>query len=127
MPFPIQLNQEQYEALVSLARLGATNADTQRRLEAFLVDLETTNNIKRYLLWVQWQEADYPLPPTTRFPEVWPPELRRVIEQVDRPIARADVNAVLRTNAKNPTNVLVTQDPGATVGWTQIDAFFAAR
>jgi hypothetical protein len=125
MPFPIQVSQEQYEALVALARLGATTPDAQRQLEAFLVDLEKSNGITRYLLLVQWQEADYALPPTVRFPEVWPPELRKKIERIDRPIAKADVDKVLAANAKKPVNVLVTKDPGGTVGWTQIDAFFS--
>lgn len=127
MPFPISLNQESYEALVALARAGAQDPDTQRKLESFLVNLETANGITRYLLWVRWQEADQPLPATVRFPDSWPPNLQYLIQRTDRPIIQADVQSVVAAKASNPVSVMVTQDPGALVGWTQIAAFFAAR
>ena len=127
MPFPITLDQASYEALISLARTGAKDPDKKRQLEAFLVNLETAAGITRYFLFVRWQDLNYPLPPTTRFPEVWPPSLELQLQRVDRPIARADVNAALITNAQAPTNVMVTLDPGGIVGWTQLAAFFAAK
>ena len=130
MPFPISLNQEEYEALVSLARKGITNADGQidveksRQLETFLQGLEKQSGISRYALWVQWQNAREPLPPNTDFPEKWPPELRAYIALTSRPIARADVDKLLSARASNPVNVLVTKDPAALVGWTDVDAYF---
>lgn len=124
MPFPLQLDQQGYEALIALARKGASTPDEARRLDTFLVSLEKNNGINRYGLWVQWQEQDQPLPPTTRFPEVWPPNMRFFLELISRPIARVDVDAVLKQQARKPTNVLVTKDPGAIVGWTAVDQFF---
>jgi hypothetical protein len=119
------LKQEQYEALIFLARLGA-GEDPQKltQLDAFLKDIERSNGIVRSFLWVQWQELSAPLPQGTRFPDRWPPELRKAIELVSRPIAKADVEEVLDKFASEPTNVLVTRDPAALIGWTPIDDFF---
>lgn len=124
MPFPLPLSQQDYEALIALARKGAATPDDRRRLDTFLVSLEKASGITRYALWVQWQEQDQPLPPTTRFPEVWPPQMRFLIELISRPIALVDVNAVLQQQARKPTNVLVTKDPGAVVGWSTLEQFF---
>lgn len=124
MPFPLQLAQQDYEALIALAKLGANTPDELRRLDTFLISLEKANGIVRYGLWVQWQEQDQPVPPTARFPESWPPTLRFFIELISRPIARVDVDAVLKQKARKPTNVMVTKDPGAIVGWTLVDQFF---
>lgn len=130
MPFPISLNQEEYEALVALARQGTLDADGHviaekaRSLTSYLVMLEKKNKITRYALWLQWQEQDAPLPPGVNFPSKWPPELREYLALTSRPITKADVITVLKNRARNPTNVLVTKDPGATVGWTELDQFF---
>lgn len=124
MPFPLSLNQQDYEALIALSRKGATTPNGARRLDTFLRSIEKANGVTRYGLWVQWQEQDQPLPPTARFPEKWPPEMRFLIELISRPIARVDVEAVLKQKARKPTNVLVTKDPGALVGWSSLDQFF---
>lgn len=124
MPFPLALNQQDYEALIALARKGAATPDEVRRLDTFLRSIEKANGVNRYGLWVQWQEQDQPLPPTTRFPETWPPDLRFYVELISRPIARVDVEAVLKQKARKPANVLVTKDPGALVGWSELDSFF---
>ncbi len=130
MPFPISLNQEEYEALVALARQGTLDAQGQvlpekaRSLASYLVMLEKKSGITRYALWVQWQEMDAPLPPGVNFPSKWPPELREHMALTSRPITRTDVITVLQNRARNPTNVLVTKDPGATVGWAELDKFF---
>lgn len=124
------LTTEEYEALVALAREGTKDVngspihDKAVVLNDFLVSLEKKAGITRDLLWVQWQELDEPLPPGTRFPERWPPEKRVLLEYVTRRISRADVEEVLNANAKNPTSVLVTRDPGALFGWMELDAFF---
>jgi hypothetical protein len=117
------LTQEQYEALIALAREGAA-PDRLVELEEWLKEIEDANGITRSFLWVQWQEADAPLPPGTRFPEEWPPELRRSIELITRRVARADVDAVLDQYANDPVTVLVTPDPAGRVGWTPVDDFF---
>lgn len=119
------LSQEQYEALIFLARRGAEgNAQQLTQLDLFLRDIEKSNGVTRYFLWVQWQELSAPLPPGTNFPEKWPKELRKAIELIGRPIARADVDQVLDRYASEPMTVLVTKDPAALVGWTPIDDFF---
>jgi hypothetical protein len=124
------LTQQEYEALIALARNGTKTSDGQvdeekaRRLDAFLKSLEKKNNIVRDAVWVQWQESDQPLPPTTAFPEKWPPEMRFYIELISRKVAKVDVEAVIETHARQPVNVLVTRDPGARVGWTPVDDFF---
>lgn len=130
MPFPISLTEEQYSALVTLAREGVKDqdgnvlADKSRRLEAFLRDIEEAGGVTRHGLWVQWQETDQALPPTVRFPEKWPPELRFYLELTSRPITKLDVEKVLDANARKPMNVLVTQDPGALVGWATLEHYF---
>jgi len=118
------LTQEQYEALVALARRGSPAPQQKRELETFLELIEAANGVSRDKLWVQWQEADTALPPSAMFPEVWPPELRKYIELISRPIARADVDKVLTIHARKPVNVLVTPDPAALVGWTALEDFF---
>lgn len=124
IPPSMNLTIEQYSALVELSRRGTTSVDQQVDLEAFLVQIEKANGVTRYLLWVQWQEAGQILPPTTKFPEVWPPELRQIIQQLNRPVALSDVQDVLNKFAKNPTNVLVTIDPAARVGWQPLAQAF---
>jgi hypothetical protein len=124
------LTTEEYEALVALAREGTKDASgsvVHRKavaLNDFLSSIEKKNGVTRYVLWVQWQELDEPLPPGTRFPEKWPPDKRVLLEYVTHPISRADVDEVLSANAKNPTSVLVTNDAGAQYGWTPVDDFF---
>ena len=124
MSFPISLSQQEYEALVSLARRGATSEEDTRRLESFLQSVEKSNGIVRHFLLVQWQELNQPLPAGTDFPASWPPNQRASIELLTRPIARADVEALLVKKAKQPTNVLVTRDPAGILGWSTLDHFF---
>jgi hypothetical protein len=120
------LNQEQYESLVALSRRGvpASDVDAKRRLEEWLKTIERQNGVTRDLVVVLWQEMDTPLRSGTFFPTKWPPELKHTIELVTRPVARADVDAVLAAHAKNPTSVMCTRDPEGILGLTPIDAFF---
>lgn len=119
------LTQEEYEALIALARQGtAEEPEKARQLDEFLKVIEKRNGVVRSIVWVQWQEQDAPLPPGTNFPETWPPELRRKIELVTRPVSRADVDAVIDAHAKNPATILVTNDPAGVLGYTPIDDFF---
>lgn len=120
----VVLSKEQYLALINLARKGTSSADHARQLEVFITDIDKANGINRYALLVQWQEQATPLPPTTQFPDVWPPELRSLIERSDRPIARADVTNMLKDKAREPINILVTRDVGGIVGWTKLSDFF---
>jgi hypothetical protein len=119
----MNLTQEEYAALVSLARKGTANTDQRVGLDQYLRGIEEREGVKRYLLWVQWQEVGAALPPGTRFPEKWPPELRYLIERFDRPISRTDVTRALELRAKNPLEILVTADPAAVVGWMRLDTY----
>lgn len=130
MPFPLSLSQQEYESLIALARDGTRdddgNVDQNKavQLDAWLKLIEENNGIERDLVWIQWQESDQPLPPTTNFPDVWPPEMRFYLELVTRRICRADVDAVIEAKASMPVNILVTRDPAARVGWTELESFF---
>lgn len=121
------LDQEQYEALVSLSRDGAKasgDPNKSRQLETWLRLIEKQNGVKRDLVVVLWQELNAPLPGGTFFPTKWPPELKHTVELISRPVARADIDKVLEAHAKNPTNVLCTRDPEGVLGLTPIDQFF---
>lgn len=120
----ITLEQEEYDALVALAREGATTPERQRAVADYVKMIDQKNGIIRYVLWVQWQEVDSLLPPGTAFPEVWPPELRLKIERTDRQISRADVNYMLSQRATKPVTVMVSPDIGGILGWTLIDDYF---
>lgn len=130
MGFPLSLDQQDYEALIALSRKGAIGDDGTidpnklRQVDSFLRVIEVKNDIVRDGVWIQWQEADQPLPPNVDFPEVWPPQLRFYLELTTRPVAKADVDEVIKAKASKPVTVLVTRDPGAVVGWTDIDSFF---
>lgn len=119
------LTPEEYTALSGLARKGASTPDELRVLNNYLSSIETRNGVKRYFLKVRYQESGTPLQPTVRFPTTWPPELEFDIELYERPISKTDVNNMLTNRAKQPTNVMVTKDPGGIVGWSKLDDFFA--
>ena len=124
------LQQDQYEALIELARRGTYDArgqvipEVSRQLDVWLRLIEEQNGITRSSLWIQWQEVDSPVPPTASFPRVWPPELRYFLQLLTRPICRADVEQVVNQKARNPVNILVTPDAGAEVGWCTLDQYF---
>lgn len=120
----VSLTTDEYAALVSLARQGASTPDAQRAISLFLKPVEERNGIVRSGVWVQWQEARKRLAADHAFPGTWPPTLRKYIEVLGRPVNRLDVQAVLDQEATQPVTVLVTKDPGATLGWTEIDVFF---
>lgn len=123
-PATLTMSLEDYEALVALARRGVVTPEQATALQTFLRSLEAANGFTRSSLWIQWQEQDQPVPPTTRFPAVWPPELRYFLELTSRPISRVDVDKVIAVKARKPTNILVTSDPAALVGWTKVADYF---
>lgn len=116
--------------LVEVARRYVGNdSNKARSLEAFLKIIEGNNSIVRYYLMVRWQELGEPLPSrvagaATRFPENWPPTLQGYIELLTRPITRSDVDSYVASRANNPVSVMVTSDPGGTVGWTALSDYF---
>ena len=124
------MSQEDYEALISFAQKGVRGSDAAAQqgqavaLDGLLKSIEKENGIVRYSLWVQWQDPNQPLPPNTRFPYTWPPEMRSFIQFLSRPIAKSDVLALVAQRAPNAVNILVTPDPGALLGWTDVDQYF---
>lgn len=120
----VTLTQEQYQALVFLARKGAASTEAKRVLEAFLKDVEKNSGINRYFLKARWQELSAPLPKNTNFPAVWPPTQELDIERTDRPIAKVDVLAAVNAKASKPENIMVTRDVAGLAGWTKADDFF---
>ena len=130
MGFPLQLEQGEYETIIEFARQGTLNSDgtvNQDKalgLDAWLRMIEQKNGVVRNFVWVQWQEQDAPLPPGVNFPKKWPPEMRAPLSLVSRAVAKSDVTSLLAVRAKKPTSILVTRDPAALVGWTEIDEFF---
>lgn len=122
MPLPnkISLQLEDYQALVALSRTSKGPHDAIE-LERAIRRMDAENGIERDTLLLRWQEMDVPLPPTTRFPDVWPPELQALIERL-RPISRADVESTLKKLARRPINVMVTRDTAGRVGWVALDS-----
>jgi hypothetical protein len=120
----MSLTPDEYAALVSLARKGSTAPEAERALAAFLRPLEARNGIIRSSVWVQWQEARKRLANDHVFPGTWPPTLRKYLEVMGRPVNKQDVQALLAQEAVSPVTVLITKDPGATLGWTELDVFF---
>lgn len=129
-PSSISLTLEQYEALIALARQSTVNADgsinqqAANVLNAFLASIEQANGITRSSLWIRWQDPTAPLPPGVRFPETWPPTLQFFLQLITRPIAKTDVQTVVNGKTANAVNIMVTPDPAALVGWTQLGSFF---
>ena len=120
----ITLTQEEYEGLVALAHVGAVD---QLPLNQLLEQIEKNNGIKRYMLWVQWQDAAGVVPIGMEFPEKWPADLRTRIEQLDVPISRQQVEDTVALRANKPINLLVTDDPNAVLGWSTLDQWFAVQ
>ena len=124
------LTQEQYESLVALAKEGTLHDDgtidqeQARKLDEWLRLIEEANGVNRSIVWVQWQETDAPLPSTMNFPDEWPPNMRRRIELLSRPVSKVDVDAVLAAHAKKPTAVLCTRDPAGVLGYVPVEDFF---
>lgn len=127
---PFTLSTEQYEALISLAQRSTVNPDgsvNQQQavvLQNFLNSIEAANNITRSSLWIRWQDPTAPLPPGVNFPVSWPPTLQFFLQFISRPIARADVQAVVNQRTVNAMNIMVTPDPAALVGWSTLDGYF---
>jgi hypothetical protein len=122
----ITLTQEEYETLVTLARLGI--GEDKLPLEKLLLEsIETRNGVKRYLLVVQWQEADGVIPIGAEFPKKWPAEMRMTIEQLNVPISRKQVEDLVGVRARKPVSILVTSDPNGLVGWSTLDQWFEVK
>lgn len=113
----LTITRNQYDALIAAAL--DKNTSEVLRLRSII---DKQNDIKRYFLNVRWQDVGGEPPPRVSFSAGWPPMSTYKIE-LERKIVRSDVEDVLRTQAANPQLVLVTPDPNAEVGWTEIDEY----
>jgi hypothetical protein len=108
---PITLERTQYDALITAALAG--NTDEVRRIRDII---DNNNGVRRYFLFIRWQDIGGQAPRRIEF-VAWPTDATYQLE-LDRPITREDVDAVLNLNATNPVSVMVTPDRQGNVGWT---------
>lgn len=112
------MSRAQYDALIAAGAAG--NSDEVYRLRDLIDD---ANSITRYVLWISWQDVGGQAPPRAQqFQETFPPGTLFKLE-LERSIARSDVDTVLETQAANPVGVLVTPDPNGVVGWTALEDY----
>lgn len=112
----VTMNNSEYSALLTAALAG----DTEEVLRLRSI-IDTSNGIKRYSLLIRWLEASGQAPPKVDL-DNWPKETTYSLE-LERPIAREDVDAALETSATNPVDTMVTLDPDGKVGWTLLDDY----
>lgn len=115
----VTMTRAQYESL-----LAAAGGDTQVNVASLQAQIDTDNNIKRYLLNIRWQDVGGQPPTRIEIADGtgWPPEMTYKLIQ-DRPISREDVDTVLATRATSPVDPAVTRDPRGIVGWTLLDDY----
>lgn len=113
----ISMARDQYELLLEYAygRKAADDvlSDLQRKVDA-------ANNVRRYSLNIRWMESGGSPPSRIEIGRGWPTN-QTFLLKMDRAIARADVDDVLRTHATRPVYVTVTKDENGVVGWTELD------
>lgn len=117
----VSLSRSEYEVLLDFAFGRRTDVAELRALQK---RLDLANDIKRYLLNIRWYEIGGQPPSRIdiRENDGWPPRQEFILRQ-DRPIARQDVDQVLRTQAQNPVTPTVTRDERGVVGWTELDVW----
>ena len=113
----LTVTRPQYDALITAALAG--NTAEVLRLRSII---DAANGIKRYFLFIRWQDVGGEPPPRIELGKGWPPEETYQLE-LDRPIAREDVDSVLVQQAVNPTTVMITPDRAGVVGWTLVDDY----
>jgi hypothetical protein len=111
-PTPISISRAIYDALMTAALAGDTTE--VRRLRGVIDEL---NSIRRYSLYIRWQNVGGTRPSRIEVAKGWP-ALETFLLELERPISRADVDEVLRTQATNPADVHVTPDRNGIVGWS---------
>lgn len=114
---PISMTRAQYEALVAAATKG--DSETTEPLAA---QIDAANGIRRYVLWVRWQNVGGVTPSLIELGRGWPQDQTHKIT-LERAIDRLDVDEVLRNEATNPVSVMVTPDPDGEVGWTFLNDY----
>lgn len=113
----LTIPRAQYDALITAALAGDT--DEVLRLRGLI---DKANGIKRYFLFIRWQDVGGQPPPRIELGKGWPPKQTYQLEQ-DRPITREDVDVVLQQQAINPVGTQVTPDRSGVVGWTLLPDF----
>lgn len=109
----VSVSDPLYSALRTAVLAGDT-AEATRLLGL----IDQANGIRRYYLSIRWQDVGG-RPPAVAEIMNWPQNQTYLLE-LDRPIARYDVDQVLAQQARNPVSVMVTPDPAGRVGWTLI-------
>lgn len=113
----ITMTRAQYDALVA-AGLNDETVEILRLRE----EIDAANGVTRYVLNIRWQDVGGSPPPRIELGRGWPPDQTFMLE-LERPISRADVDEVLRTQAVNPASVMVTPDTAGVVGWTLLEDY----
>jgi len=113
----VSVPRDQYEAL----RTAALSGDTSECQRIFDL-IDRANQIRRYFLYIRWQDVGGTPPPRIELGKGWPKDQTYKLE-MDRPISRFDVDSILQQVARNPTSVMVTPDRAGLVGWTLIDDY----
>lgn len=115
----ITMPRARYDALY--AAVEASDLTEIQRL----IDLtDEDNDVRRYILWVRWQNVGGEPPPVTH-PGAWPPLVSQRI-RLERPITRTDVEAVVAANAVGASaSVHVTPDRNGAIGWSTLDSYFS--
>lgn len=115
----VSLTRDQYDLLLEYA-YGTIVSDValvemQRKIDA-------ANGIKRYALLLRWMETGGAAPTRIELGKGWPVS-QQFLLKMDRPIAREDVDNILRTQATRPVSVTVTPDVRGVLGWTELEVW----
>ncbi len=114
----VTMTRAQYDALVAA---GIEGDETEvKRLQKLIDD---ANSIKRYRLFIRWQDVGGQAPATIELGKGWPEQQTYLLEKETLPIAREDVDEVISIQAENAVDVQVTLDVNGVVGWTLVDDF----
>lgn len=124
----VDLLFEEYEAMVTLAIDACRRSpEAAVRFSELVAKVNQRNDLSFRTLWVQWTERGQPLPLDANFPVRWPDAWRYRLDLFNRTPTRKDVEEILARHATRPVDVLVTYDPAALVGWSQLDRLFVGQ
>lgn len=113
----LTITRLQLDALIA-AGLSGDTAEIERIRDL----VYAANNVTIYRLSIRWQDAGGQPPPRIELGAGWPQDQTTLLE-LERPIAREDVDTVLANQAANPVTVMVTPDPDGNVGWTLLEDY----
>lgn len=113
----ITMLRSEYESLLSLAQQASRTGTLTLR-----ASIDTANGIERFPLQIRWKDVGGRPPARLDMFQGWPAQETAFLE-LERPVTRNDVDALLRTRAVNPAVVMVTPDPDGIVGWTFLDDY----